>query len=518
MTALTGTSADTDTTITSAWRRPDVRTLLVHCGWLAPPLGSLALTALATGGRIPASALITLAALAVSFAAVTAFGLIRWSRTQYRLTADSFALRSGVLNRRLRTVPLHRVRSVDLTATPLHRLLGLTIVRAGTTTSGDGRGEIALNALTVRDAHRLRTALLARADTLAPADEPVIARIDWRWLRYAPLTFWVFGGVGIAAGSVYRVFDAMGIELWRVGFVQDAFREFGSSMLWLTVPAALLAVIILGSIGALALYVENWWGFSAAWTDARTLTVRRGLLTTRSVTIERARLRGVLLREPLLLRAAGGASAAAVAGGLGNSEETRSRSALLPPAPREEALRVTAGALRMAQHPFANVELTPHPRAALRRRLMRGLLFLVLPTTVALLVLGMLLTPVLLHCAWIFASAATPVVWLSARDAYRSLGHALHGCHLLVRAGTFSRDTLALERDAIAAWTFSSSPFARRAGLVTVTAAVAAGEHGYHIRDMADDGAVGFAAASAPGILEEFLDDPQPHTPHLAHS
>ncbi|MER5461524.1 PH domain-containing protein [Streptomyces sp. NPDC002668] len=497
MTTLTGAAA--------TWHRPDPRTLLVHCGWLAPPLGSLALTALATGGRIPASGWITLAALAVSFAVITATGLIRWSRTHYQVTADSFTLRSGVLNRRRRTVPLHRVRSVDLTATPLHRLLGLTVVRAGATTSGDGRGEIALDALTVRDAHRLRTALLARADVRALAEDPVFARIDLRWLRYAPLTFWVIGGVGIAFGSVYRVFDGMGIELWRVGLVQDAFAEFGNSALWLTVPAALFAVIALGSIGALALYVENWWGFSAVWTDARTLTVRRGLLTTRAVTVERARLHGVLLREPLLLRAAGGATASVVAGGLGDKEETRRRSALLPPAPRDEALRVTAGALRTPQHPFESVPLTAHPRAALRRRMMRGLLFLVLPVTAALLALGALLAPVLLHCAWIFALVAAPVVWLLARDAYRSLGHALYGRHLLVRAGTFSRDTLALERDAIAAWTFSSSPFARRAGLVTLTAAVAAGEHGYHVRDLAADEAPAFAATTAPGILDEFL-------------
>jgi putative membrane protein len=501
------------------WRRPDVRTLLVHCSWLAPPLGSLALTALATGGRISASTRITLVALAVAFAVVTVLGLIRWSRTQYRLTADSFALRSGVLSRRLRTVPLHRIRSVDLTATPLHRLFGLTVVRAGTTTSGDGRGEIALNALTVRDAHRLRSALLARADVRALAEDPVLSRIDWRWLRYAPLTFWVIGGVGITAGTVYRIVDGMGIELWRVGFVQDAFKEFGDSVLWLTVPAALLAVIALGSVGALALYVENWWGFSATWTDPRTLTVRRGLLTTRSVTLERARLRGVLLREPLLLRAAGGASATAVASGLGNREEAHRRGVLLPPAPHGEALRVCAGALGMFQHPVNGVRLKAHPRVALRRRMMRGLLLCVLPVTIALLVLGVLLTPVLLHCAWIFALVATPTVWLLARDAYRSLGHALQGPHLLLRAGTFSRDTLALERAAIAAWTFSSSPFARRAGLVTLTAAVAAGEHGYHIRDVGDDEAVRLAATAAPGILEEFLeesaDDSRPPTVHI---
>lgn len=511
------------------WRRLDPRTLLVHCGWMAAPLGSLALTALATGGRITPGAWFTLAAIAASFAVVTTIGLIRWARTEFRVALPRSAdgtgertaagdyghpaltldVRSGLLTRRLRSVPLHRIRTVDLTASPLHRLLGVTVLRAGTAGSGDGRSELSLEALAVPEAERLRAELLAYADAEAVANDPVVARINWRWLRYAPLTFWVVGGVFVVAGSVYRVLDGVGIEAWKLGFVQRAFTEFGASALWLTVPAALLAILALGSVGALALYVENWWNYCLEWTDARTLRVRRGLFTTRSVTIERARLRGVLLREPLLLRVGGGALVRAVAGGLGNREENRKRSGLLPPAPRPEALRVAGGALRS---PFPGstspAALAPHPRVALRRRRVRGLLWAVLPGTAVLAGLGAAFTPVLLHCAWIYAVVTTAVVLWLARDAYRNLGHGVDGAYLVARSGTFSRDTLALQREAIAAWTFSTSPFSRRAGLVTLTAAVAAGEDGYRIPDLAAAEAPGFAAAAAPGILEEFLMHP----------
>ncbi|MEV5123180.1 PH domain-containing protein [Streptomyces decoyicus] len=510
---------------TTQWRRLDPRTLLVHCGWMAAPLGSLALTALATGGRITTGAWFTLAAVAASFAVVTTIGLIRWARTEFRVAPRSadgtgegavggghgrpaltLDVRSGLLTRRLRSVPLHRIRTVDLTASPLHRLLGVTVLRAGTAGSGDGRSELSLEALAVPEAERLRAELLAYADAEAVANDPVVARISWRWLRYAPLTFWVVGGVFVVAGSVYRVLDGIGIEAWKLGFVQRAFTEFGASALWLTVPAALLVILALGAVGALALYVENWWKYCLEWTDARTLVVRRGLFTTRSVTIERARLRGVLLREPLLLRAGGGALVRAVAGGLGNREENRKRSGLLPPAPRPEALRVAGGALRS---PFPGstspAALAPHPRVALRRRRVRGLLWAVLPGTAVLAGLGAAFTPVLLHCAWIYAVVSTAVVLWLARDAYRNLGHGVDGPYLVARSGTFSRDTLALQREAIAAWTFSTSPFSRRAGLVTLTAAVAAGEDGYRVPDLAAAEAPGFAAAAAPGILEEFL-------------
>ncbi|WP_407548887.1 PH domain-containing protein [Streptomyces sp. Pv4-95] len=513
MSAPTGTPGLTAPPGTPQWRRLDPRTLLVHCGWMAAPLGSLALTALATGGRISSRAWISLAAIAASFAVITAIGLVRWGRTAFRVTPDSFEVRTGLLTRRLRSVPLHRIRTVDLTASPLHRLLGVTVLRAGTAGSGDTGGELRLDSLTRNQAHLLQAELLARADVEAGTADPVLARVSRRWLRYAPLTFWVVGGVFVAVGSLYRALDGMGIEPWKIGFVQRAFSEFGAGILWLTIPAALLGVLVLGSVGAVALYIENWWNYRLEWADARTLRVHRGLFTTRSVTIEQDRLRGVLLREPLLLRAGGGATVRAVAGGLGNREENRRRSVMLPPAPRPQALRVARGALRM---PLPDTELTspapltPHPRAALRRRRVRGVLYAVLPGTALLAGTGVAFTPVLLHCAWIYAVVSTPLVLWLARDAYRNLGHGIRGGLLVTRSGTFSRDTLALERKAVVAWTFTTSPATRRAGLVTLTAAVAAGEDGYRIPDLSAAEAPAFAAAAAPGIIEEFLEQPRP--------
>ncbi|NGN62644.1 PH domain-containing protein [Streptomyces sp. A7024] len=486
------------------WRRLDRRTLLVHCQWLGAPLGSIALAALATGGQIPTGSWIALGCIAAAFVAITLGGLVHWARTEFRVDAEALAVRSGLFTRRLRTVPLRRIRSVDLTASPVHRLLGLTVLRAGTAGSGTGLSEMSLNALRVRDAERLRTEILAHVDRSAVADDPLVSRINWRWLRYAPLTFWVIGGVFTVAGAASRILDGAGIQAWRLPFVRRAFSEFGSSMLWLTVPALLLAILVVGSLGALVVYAENWWNYRLEWTDARMLRVRRGLLTTRSVTIERDRLRGAVIREPLLLRAGGGAQVRAVAGGLGNREDNRRRSALLPPAPRGEAVRVAAGAL---QAPFPEADLIAHPRAALRRRRTRGLVLAVLPGVVALAVLGAVFSSgVLLHAAWVYGLVATlAVLWL-ARDAYRSLGHTIAGPYLLARSGTFHRDTVALQRESIAAWTFTTSPLGRRAGVVTLTAAVAAGEEGYRIPDADAVEAPSFAAEVSPGIVEEFLE------------
>ncbi|MEV0651068.1 PH domain-containing protein [Phytomonospora sp. NPDC050363] len=474
------------------------RTALVRATWLLPPLGSAILAALATGGRFDARFWIITGSTAAAFLVVLAIALVRLRTTRYRLTGEAVEMSWRLFGRRERSVPLDRVRYADITAGPLHRVLGIAVLRIGTA----GSGELVLDALPAAEARELRSRLSASG---SGGIHSVLSTMDVRWLRYAPLTFWAFGGLGIAVGSLYRVLDSVGIEPWRLPLVRGAFEEFGKSALWLTVPLLILAVVLLGALGATAMYVENWWHFRLAWSDRDELSVRRGLFTTRSVTMERRRLRGAELAEPLLLRAGGGAMVRAVAGGLGDAEETRSRSRILPPAPRAESVSVAARVSGATPGTLSAPDLIAHPRAAFSRRLRRGLFFAVLPGTAAFAVAAVLFGPSWFHGAWIWSLASLPATWWLAADAHRSLGHAVEGHHLLIRSGTFSRDTVALDRDAVLAWTFTSSPFGRRAGLVGLTAAVAAGRHGYRIPDMAADEAIGFAEGAAPGILAEFL-------------
>ena len=89
------------------------------------------------------------------------FGALPWLTTHYRLTDTQIQLRGGVLNKHTSTAPLDRVRSVDLEASLLHRVLGLQKVEVGTGVDDD---RITLDALAAADAHALRTTLLRRRE------------------------------------------------------------------------------------------------------------------------------------------------------------------------------------------------------------------------------------------------------------------------------------------------------------------------------------------------------------------
>ncbi|WP_424216806.1 PH domain-containing protein (plasmid) [Streptomyces sp. BI20] len=488
---------------------PARRTALPLCAPVAAPLGPLLLGLALDLGPPPAVTRALVATLLLAFAAAIALTALRLDRTRYRLTGDALVVRSGLLARRERTLPLRRIRGVDLTAPPGHRLLGLTVLRVTGDTDTTG-ARLVLNALPTPAAHRLRDALLAGADPDRPAPTGDLARFTWRGALWAPLTFWLPGGILIAAGTAARIADTLDYPWWRAEALHRLTASLGPDPAG---PAALLGLLALlalgtlGALGAIALHVENWWGLRTAWTGPDTLTVRRGLLTTRRADIERSRLHGALLREPLPLRAAGGARPTLIAAGLGGPDEAHARGALAPPGPRAEALRLLGEVLNT---PALTTPLRPAPPAARLRRRRRALHAALWPALPALA-----LAAATGHPGWAWAAGGWTALgggcaWLLARDAHRSLGHALHGPYLVARAGTLGRDTLVLDRSAVLAWTFTSSPGGRRAGLTTLTAAVAAGRHGYAIRDLDAREAPLFAARARPGILEEFLDPPEP--------
>ena len=92
-------------------------------------------------------------------------GVLRYLTTSFRITAGRVELRRGLLNRHVLSTPIDRVRTVDLTASLIHRVLGLTTVRIGTGTSSTRRATTRWTSTALRvDARpRLREELLHRS-------------------------------------------------------------------------------------------------------------------------------------------------------------------------------------------------------------------------------------------------------------------------------------------------------------------------------------------------------------------
>ncbi|MEV8409912.1 PH domain-containing protein [Streptomyces niveus] len=468
------------------WRKLDRRTLLVTAA---------VLTGVATGAGVPTAVALSggmgvgralawvLPAALLLIGCGTGGDYVRWRRTRYRMGPDRAELHTGLLVVKRRSLARERIRSVDLTANPLLRILGLVQVRIGTGEHTGGESTLKLDPVTRAEGERLRTELLDRASSASAAHpDGMLAVLDPRWIRYAPLSFVAPLLGGAAAGGVMQVSEWFGVQSEVIDWIGDRFRDTSVIMIVVVLVAAALLAGIVGSLG---LWVEMWWNYRLEREPGGTLRVRRGLFTSRSVSIEERRLRGVELVEPLGVRLVGAARVDAVATGLADDDEDKhgDLKTLLPVAPRAAADEVAARVLREPVSPTSAAALVPHPLAARGRRL-RWAVGSALVPVLALVILGLLVSDVLLPVAAGCAVVLVPGAVALALDAYRSLGHGLSGGYLVARSGTVRRSTVALQRGGVIGWTVKQSYFQRRAGLVTLTATTAAGEGAYHVFDV----------------------------------
>ncbi|MDT9687746.1 PH domain-containing protein [Streptomyces sp. P9(2023)] len=492
------------------WRRLDRRTVLVTAGVLVGVAGGAALPTffgLTNSMSAPRAIGWILAGAALLVGGGSAADHVRWRRTRYRIGAERAELHTGLLLVKRRSLARERIRSVDLTANPLQRVLGLVKVRIGTGEhNGAGESTLELDPVARAEGERLRRVLLER--TLSATEDTrhdgALAELDPRWIRYAPVSFVAVLFGGAAAGAVMQVSEWFGAQKEVIDWIGDRFQD--TSIVSMILVLIALAVLV-GTVGALALWVEMWWNYRLEREPGGTLRVRRGLFTARSISIEERRLRGVELVEPLGVRMVRAARVDAVATGLAEDDEDKhaENKTLLPAAPRAIADRVAAQVLREAEPP-TGAPLTVHPRTARTRRL-RWALWSVFGPVAVLVVLGVvLLTPVLLYVAAGCAVVLGPLAVVAATDAYRNLGHGVSGDYLVARSGTVRRTTVALERGGVIGWTVKQSYFQRRAGLLTLTATTAAGAGGYDVYDAGQGEGLTFAAEAVPDLLAPFLE------------
>ncbi|WP_027331881.1 PH domain-containing protein [Mycolicibacterium tusciae] len=466
------------------WSRLSARMLLVHPVHEVlrqiPVLVGTVVLGSATGNPMYAVAVLVI---------TVGIGLARWFTTSYRIGAGEVALRKGILQRKVISLPRNRIRSVSTDARLLHRLLGLTVVRVSTGQEARGDAAFALDAVQAAEVPRLRAVLLA--ESLAPDVEQaqtsgrLLARWQPSWLRYSPLSFTGLAMIAAAIGLVYQVGAGAALRDSRI-------EESGAAVadrlgVAATVAAAtgvvLLASVILSVLQSLLSYANL-----DLRRDAEVLHLKHGLLRVREHTFDMRRLRGGTLREPLLVRLFGGARLDAVMTGVGGAGEA---SMLLPPCPKSTAETVLADLI--ARPDAVSGELRSHGPAATRRRWTRAL---ALPAAAAV---GLLIAAVPTW-GWAAWALLTVCCALLALDRSRSLGHRVGDGWLVARTGSLQRRRDCIAAPGIIGWTVRQTLMQRRAGVATLIAATAAGVKRYQVIDVPADIAWTIAGQASPWV------------------
>ncbi|MET0966004.1 MAG: PH domain-containing protein [Nakamurella sp.] len=465
----------------------------------------------------------------IGTAAVIALGISRWLTTRYRITPTVVEVRRGLLQRKHLTVPRDRIRTVDVSAHPLQRVLHLVKVEIGTGSSHQRAEALKLDGLPAATAGPLRAELLHRVQAAAgpgdagpgidgpamvrvpapgglpasgggalpatdSASETELLRLNPRWIWYAPATL-----SGVLTGAVligfgWRLINEASIDPRQFSAVHQLLGYLQGTPLWLDAVQGAVAILIAISLLSLAGYVLSYWGYRLTRHSGGTLQVSRGLLTTRATSIEERRLRGVHRVEPLLLRLVGGARLQAIATGLRQRGSDRGSALLVPPAPLAAVTDIESVVLGSAD--FGEAALIQHGPAARRRRYSRALAVTALLVAVLWAIAWLANWPVWL--TGVAAAAGLPVAALLAHDRYRNLGHAIVNGVLITRMGSLVRRRSTLAVPGVIGVTLRQSFFQRRSGLLTVIATTAAGAQQYEVPDVPQAMALAVAGNLVP--------------------
>ena len=414
----------------------------------------------------------------VAVAVLTLGAVLRYFTYRFRIDADELVIRSGVLQRNERHVPLARIQSVSLHRSLLHRIAGVAEVRLESAVGGS-EPEAQMRVLSMADAdalerlvehHRGAVPPLPTApagDRAAPVQQARVQARSRALLRLPPVELVKLGlasnrGTVLLAAAAGALAQFGGERVWErfgawpgeaIGWFAAQGQHLGG---WAALAlAALLIASVVGKVLAIALALLRDFGFTLEQAGPR-LSVERGLLTRVRASAPLPRIQHWTLRQGVVLRLFARSSLKVETAALRAGNEEQSLSDLVPIAPPDALDALLRGWLPDWPGGF---EFRPlHPRAWRR---------IALPPCVLTLaacggLTGVFGTPGLL------ALALLPCwIWLACRQA-AAAGYAITEGYVARRSGWFDRRISFTRIEKVQAVRWVQSPFDRRHGMAGV--------------------------------------------------
>ncbi|MBX3095705.1 MAG: PH domain-containing protein [Fimbriimonadaceae bacterium] len=423
--------------------------------------------------------------------------VIQYFSYGYVVRNRTLEIRSGILSRNLRTIPIDRVQNVNISRPFLHRLLGLVEVQVETA-SGAGV-EAKISALKEEDAERLKeelTGVAARSEVFARERPDVAYQASFKELMIAGATenrvFTIVGGI-----FALTQFGGLDDEI-IVDFVKKAMDSPELTHLPWHVWALLgLGLLMLGWIVSIVMTLVQYWDFEVIREKGK-LKRSFGMFNQIENVLPPGRVQIMRQSQSFVQRWLGYGKLYVETAGSFELKEHAGRSVFTPIALRSEAPRLTH--LVMPSLEVNDLPWQPIPQRAVVSRMLFSLLFF----------------PALILTAWFLRGAIPFPNWLTplgligtlaglfsliAMETYlavRKARVAWTGHHLASRVGVFTvvEEYLPLQKVQSVLW--SQTPRQRRFRLATLNFVTAAPSPSGKFLTMAD-----LDQAEAERIMEE---------------
>lgn len=397
-----------------------------------------------------------------------------YRRFSYAVTGDTVDIRSGVLSRREREIPLHRIQNVDTNQNVFQRAFG--IVDVSLETAGGGATEARLRYLSTEGARRLREDLRRRerdheADTGSDADGTVgtatgtagrtAGRAPTELFAIQPRELVLLGAVSIDL----RLLSLAAIALPIIGppvatMMGPEGVPVGPMGAIVLAPLYAAGFVLLSGLVSGAFKASNYYGFRLL-RAGNDLQYERGLLQRSEGTIPVEKIQALAIEENLLARVAGYATLAVETAGYAPGQGPSGGSeAAVPLATRERCL-----SLARSIEPVSVPEFERPPKRARTRYAIRYAGVVCLLAALAWAVTRFFD----LAFAWYAILGLLPVAAIGAHLKWRNRGYALAEGYVLTRNGFWTRTTTIVPDYRVQTVIETRTIFQRRRRLATVT-------------------------------------------------
>ncbi|MHB9286037.1 PH domain-containing protein [Halobacteriales archaeon Cl-PHB] len=372
-------------------------------------------------------------------------------RFDYELTDDTFDISSGVLSRREREIPYHRIQNVDVSQNVIQRSLGIAELRLET--AGGNETEAELRYVSRPEADRLQDEVGRRKRGVAAAEEtPDEPAAELFSLEPREL---------VILGLVSTDFRLVGFITVVLSGFAPAFAESLSPgpglLLWLGPVFAVVVLLALWAISGVRSMLR-YWGFRLTQAGDE-LRYERGLLQRYNGTIPLEKVQTVTIRENPLARALGYATLVVETAGYSQGNGTSVESAV--PLARRDRIEELARSVE----PVGEVSFDRPPKRARTRYGVRYTLVVGLLTG-----LGYLAHEVTRAFPWWYLGAGLLVaVPLAAHFTWVNRGYHADEDYVVTRNGFWRRQTTIVPYYRVQAVFSTQTIFQRRRDLGSVT-------------------------------------------------
>jgi putative membrane protein len=395
--------------------------------------------------------------------------LFRYLTVRYAIVDGAFVLRSGLVFRQVRTIPLARIQNINLKRNVLQRLLKVATLQIETA-SGSGV-EAELSVVGDAEAERLAEALqgVSRLRNGAERDRTLVYAATPGQLFFA-------GATQNRAGHIVVFF------LGLLQYVDDIVRHLVGRLFRFPGPILALvpgvtAAVVIGTVSLVLLLMAGWvfsvigsfvgdFGFTLR-SEGGLLRLRHGMFTQLESAVPARRVQALRIDAPILQRRLGYCQVYAESAG-SYQEKSAGGSAKLCPLLE----RTAAESLARLVFPSVRLDEVGWQRVSplmVRRGFVRAVL--VWAFFIGAVAIGwnslvwLALLPALIHARWV------------AGRRYLVTGYAHEDGFVYSRTGVWRRRVVAVPEDRIQSATVSQSPFQRRWGLTDLNFVTAGATH-----------------------------------------